>query len=88
MALALALGTFLSTSAAGLFALRHRGRLHLVLGFSAGVILAVVAFDLLPEISRLSSSTGTPFETAMVALVAGFLGFHVVEKVLLVHTAH
>lgn len=88
MALVLAFGTFLSTSAGGLFALRNRSRLHLVLGFSAGVILAVVAFDLLPEISRLSSSTHTPFMTAMIALVAGFLGFHVIEKVLLVHNAH
>lgn len=88
MALALAFGTFLSTSAGGLFALRNRSRLHLVLGFSAGVILAVVAFDLLPEISRLSGSTRTPFMTPMIALVGGFLGFHIVEKSLLIHNAH
>lgn len=88
MVLVLAFGTFLSTSAGGLFALRNRSRLHLVLGFSAGVILAVVAFDLLPEIARLSRSTGTPFMTPMIALVAGFLGFHVVEKVVLLHNAH
>lgn len=88
MVLALAFGSFLSTVAGGLFALRNRNRLHLVLGFSAGLILAVVALDLLPEISRLSGSTGTPFMTPMIALVAGFLGFHVVEKVLLVHNAH
>lgn len=88
MVILLAFGTFLSTSAGGLFALRNRSRLHLVLGFSAGVILAVVAFDLLPEISRLSRTTGTPFMAPMIALVAGFLGFHVVEKVVLVHNAH
>lgn len=88
MALVLAFATFLSTSLGGLFAFRNRSRLHLVLGFSAGVIIAVVAFDLLPEIARLSTATGTPFMTAMIALVAGFLGFHIIEKGLLVHNAH
>jgi zinc transporter ZupT len=88
MAMMLAVGTFFSTSAGGLFALRHRDRLHLILGFSAGVILGVVAFDLLPEISRLSGETHTPFRTPMVALVGGFLAFHIIEKALLIHHAH
>jgi ZIP family zinc transporter len=88
MALLLALGTVLSTAAGGLFALRHRDRLHLILGFTAGVILGVVAFDLLPEIAQLSTDTGTPFQTPMIALVVGFLSFHVIEKSLLIHNAH
>ena len=88
MALALALGTFFSTSAGGMFALRHRDRLHLVLGFSAGVILGVVAFDVLPEIDSLSRETGIGFQTPMIALVAGFLAFHIIEKALLIHNAH
>lgn len=84
----LAFGTVLSTFAGGLFALRHRDRLHLLLGFSAGVILGVIAFDLLPEIDRLAHDTGTSFLTPMVALVIGFLGFHSIEKMLLIHAAH
>src|ERR1700712_5456280 len=88
MVLALALGTVFSTVAGGLFALRFRDRLHLILGFSAGVILGVVAFDLLPEIADLSASTGTSFRTPMIALVIGFLGFHIIEKSLLIHSAH
>ena len=88
MALLLALGTVFSTTAGGLFALRYRDRLHLILGFSAGVILGVVAFDVLPEIAELSESTGRSFSTAMIALVAGFLGFHIIEKSLLIHNAH
>jgi ZIP family zinc transporter len=88
MALALALGTVLSTSAGGLFALRHRDRLHLILGFSAGVILAVVAFDVLPEIDALAHETHIGFQVPMIALVAGFLAFHIIEKSLLIHTAH
>jgi ZIP family zinc transporter len=88
MALLMAFSTFFSTSAGGLVALRSKDRLHLVLGFSAGVILGVVAFDVLPEISRLSQQTAVPFEVAMVALVAGFLGFHIIEKAVLMHAGH
>jgi ZIP family zinc transporter len=88
VALLLALGTVFSTAVGGLVALRHRDRLHLVLGFSAGVILGVVAFDLLPEIADLSTKTSTDFRTPMIALVVGFLGFHVIEKSLLIHNAH
>ena len=88
MALALALGTFLSTSAGGIFALRQRDRLHLILGFSAGVILSVVAFDILPKIDALTRELHVGFQVPMIALVAGFLVFHIVEKVLLLHHAH
>jgi len=88
MVIVLAVSTFVSTLLGGLFALRNRDRLHLVLGFTAGVILGVVAFDVLPEIARLSRTTGTSFSTPMVALVAGFLFFHVAEQSILVHDAH
>jgi ZIP family zinc transporter len=88
MAIALALMTFVSTALGGAFALRHRDRLHLILGFTAGVILGVVAFDVLPEISHLATTTNTDFKVPMVALAAGFLFFHGVEKWLLVHFAH
>ena len=88
MAVLLALGTFLSTGLGGLFALRNSGRLHLVLGFTAGVILGVVCFDVLPEIADLAASTHTAFRVPMIALVVGFLAFHVVEKSLLMHSAH
>ena len=88
MAVALALLTFVSTGLGGIFALRHRDRLHLILGFTAGVILGVVAFDVLPEISNLAGSTHTDFTVQMIALAGGFLFFHGLEKWLLVHNAH
>jgi hypothetical protein len=40
----LAVMTFGSTLADGLFALRHRGKLQRILGFTAGVLLGVVAY--------------------------------------------
>lgn len=36
----------------------------------------------------LSRKTGTDFGDPMIALVVGFLGFHVVEKSILIHDAH
>lgn len=84
----LALATFASTTLGGLVALRNRDRLHLVLGFTAGVILGVVAFDVLPEMVELARDTGTDFGVPMIALVVGFLAFHVVEKSILIHEGH
>lgn len=58
--------------------------MHRLLGFTAGVVIGVVAFDLLPEIFA-SLGHGLSPRLAMVALVAGFLVFHIVEKSILIH---
>ena len=50
--------TFFSTCFGGLFALRFRDRLHFILSFTAGVLLGVVSFELLPEIFRLAQRAG------------------------------
>ncbi|HEY1392174.1 MAG TPA: ZIP family metal transporter [Methylibium sp.] len=84
----LSIVTFFSTAAGGLCAFRFRDRLHLVLGFTAGVLLGVVSFDILPEIFELAHAQGSNGLGAMVALVAGFLLFHSLEKFVLVHHAH
>src|SRR5215471_5854187 len=47
--LVIGFGTFAATMLGGLFALRLKDRLHLVLGFSAGAVIGVAFFDLLPE---------------------------------------
>ena len=78
-AVALSLLSLVSTSVGGLVALGFRDRLHLVLGFTAGVVLGVVAFDLLPEVFELSHRLGSDGQPAMVALAAGFLLFHGAE---------
>jgi ZIP family zinc transporter len=87
-AIYLSLATLVSTSIGGLCALWFRDRLHLVLGFTAGVLLGVVSFDLLPEIFELSGSHGGDGRAAMVALAGGFLLFHALEKYVLVHRVH
>ena len=76
---------FLTTMAGGAFAFRAGERLRLVLGFTAGVLLGVVAFDVLPEIVEVNGRLGRSIEVSMIALVAGFLAFHAAEKLLLIH---
>jgi len=88
IAIALACGTFLSTLGGGFFALRFQGRIRYILGFTAGVLLGVVGFDLLPEIFRIAKDEGLEARHAMAALVAGFLVFHVLEKFVLIHGGH
>lgn len=80
----LSAATFASTLSGGLFALKNRDRLHRILGFAAGVLIGVVAFDLLPEIFK-AYRLDTGITWPMVALVIGFLLFHVVEKSILLH---
>lgn len=87
-ALVLSLAALLSTLGGGLFALRFRDSIHLILAFTAGVLLGVVSFDLLPEIFDLAARTGADAVHAMIALVLGFLLFHALEKFVLVHHGH
>lgn len=80
--------TFVSTCVGGFIGIKWRDKMHITLGFTAGVLLAVVAFDLLPELVELTTESGIDLHTPMIALVAGFLLFHVAEKVFLIHHAH
>src|SRR5262249_16991732 len=61
---------------------RFRDRLHLLLGFSAGAVLGVVFFDLVPETFDLH-----PPDTVMLGAAAGFLAFFVLERITRLHGA-
>jgi ZIP family zinc transporter len=77
---AIAIAAFCATYAGGLFALRLKDRLHLVLGFSAGAVVAVAFFDLIPEAFAIGSRFHTPF--ALLSWVAlGFLLYLVLDRV-------
>lgn len=84
----LAVATFISTMAGGIFAIKNKSRLHHILGFTAGVILGVIAFDILPETFKLAQEFNIDTTKPMVALVLGFLIFHILEKAILIHHAH
>jgi zinc transporter ZupT len=80
--------TFLFTIIGGFVALKNKKHLHHILGLTAGVILGVIAFDLLPEIFELVEKNHFDSTLPMIALIIGFLLFHLVEKSILLHTAH
>lgn len=63
--------TFISTLLGGLFALKFKDKLYIVLGFSAGAVIGVAFFDLLPTAMELSAKT---YGMRMVISMAG-LGF-------------
>lgn len=87
-AISLTIATFTSTFLGGLMALKNKKWLHRIMGFTAGVLLGVVAFDLLPEVAHNVNNTHTAFVRPMIALVFGFLLFHILEKSILLHHAH
>ncbi len=85
--LLIALATFIATLCGGLFALKFKDRLHLILGFSAGAVIGVAFFDLLPEAISLSAKNfdaGTV--TSIVAL--GFIIFMILDRFVILHGHH
>ncbi len=83
-----ALATFCSTFLGGLFGIKYRDRLHLIISFTAGVVIGVVMFDILPEIFNLTSAVGRDPMPALGAMVVGFFAFHILEKSAIIHSAH
>jgi zinc transporter ZupT len=84
VALALGFAAVAATLLGGLFALRYQDKLHLILGFSAGAVLGVALFDLLPESFDLArKSYSAPTITLFVA--CGFFAFMFLNRVLLLH---
>jgi ZIP family zinc transporter len=82
MAILLASLTLVSTGVGGAVAIRFRDRLHLLLGFGSGAVLAVALFDILPEIFALG-----PGASAMPIVAGGFLAFFALERFTALHQA-
>jgi hypothetical protein len=88
MPVLVAFGSFLTTLLGGWAALRAGDRRHLVLGVAAGLMLGVVFFDLVPEALAEQPSHVFGVPIALIAVVAGFLALHVVERAAGIHRAH
>lgn len=85
MLLIIAFAAFSATVLGGLFALRLKDRLHLILGFSAGAVVGVAFFDLLPEALLL----GRPFFSAPTIISVAALGFALylmLDRLFLLHS--
>ena len=85
IAIGLAAVTALSTAVGGLLAHRSRDRLHLVLGLAAGLLFGLVAFDLLPAVFRLNTTTVGKVPAVSIAFVSGFFLLHFVEQLFASH---
>jgi ZIP family zinc transporter len=74
-----------ATLIGGSLALKLRDKLHLVLGFSAGAVIAVAFFDLLPE----SLTLGTQYHsisTMLTFTALGFFAYTILDRCITLHT--
>jgi zinc transporter ZupT len=85
MIIAITLAAFFSTLLGGLFALRFKDKLHLILGFSAGAVIGIAFFDLIPEAIELGSAS---FDVSTISsLVAlGFITYMLLDRFVIMHS--
>jgi ZIP family zinc transporter len=81
----IAIAAFAATSLGGLFALRLRDSLHLVLGFSAGAVIGVAFFDLMPEALELAGKSPA---LVMSIVALGFAIYLVSDRLVVLHHHH
>lgn len=80
----IALAAFAATLLGGLFAIKWSDKLHVILGFSAGALVGVALFDLLPEAIDIGrESWGV--ETMMAVIALGFIVYMVLDRTLFMH---
>jgi zinc transporter ZupT len=84
MVFLIAAATFCSTMFGGFFALRLKDRLHLILGFSAGAVIGVAFFDLMPEALELGTKT-YEISTVVSMVALGFLIYLILDRLVLLH---
>lgn len=87
MIIFITIAAFVSTLLGGIFALHlHvKDRLHLILGFSAGAIIAVVFFDLLPEALELARGAYVA-STILAVTMFGFVLYLILDRFVLLHS--
>lgn len=85
MIILIALAAFTSTLLGGLFALKLKDSLHLILGFSAGAVIAVAFFEIIPEsISLASDRYDTKVVTSIMGL--GFLIYLILDRFIILRS--
>jgi len=74
-----AVGACLATLLGGFFALKFKDKLHLMLGLSAGLMIAVAFFDLIPEAIELAEHADD-LVNVMLWVALGFVSFMLVDR--------
>lgn len=82
--LLLGCAAFCSTMIGGSLALQLRDKLHLILGFSAGAVIAVAFFDLMPEALELGGHSHQ-LSTVVAFVALGFVLYLVLDRLILLH---
>lgn len=81
----ISIATLVFTFLGGIFALRFKDKLHLILGFSAGAVIGVAFFDLLPEALELGKGNyDINFITSVVAF--GFVAYMILDRLFFFHS--
>lgn len=81
------LAAIVSTTLGGLFAIRFKDKLHLILGFGAGAIFGVALFDLLPEAIELTTGAHS-LQLLTILIAAGFSAYLLIDRFFSVHDHH
>jgi ZIP family zinc transporter len=84
MGVAVSIATFFMTLLGGLLALGLPDRLHLILGFSAGAVIGVAFFDLIPEAITLATPAHS-VDSVLVAVAIGFLVYMILDRTIAPH---
>ena len=85
MLIAICFAIIASTLLGGAFALKLRDHLHVVLGFSAGAVVGVAFFDLIPESIELAAASYAP-DTMLAITALGFVIYLALDRWVLLHS--
>lgn len=85
MPIIISIATFVFTFLGGLFALRFKDKLHLILGFSAGTVIGVAFFDLIPEALELGGKS-FPASTITAFIALGFIVYLILDRFVVMHS--
>lgn len=80
--------SFISTFLGGIFSLKNKNNLHYIMSFTAGVLISVSFFDILPEIIEITEQNSLPIMYPIIMIVIGFLAIHILEKYAAIHASH
>jgi len=74
--------TFLATLLGGYVAARNRNKFGIIAAFSAGVLIAVSLFQLIPTSLKLAENLGTPSQNVLYVTGLGFVFLYMLERLL------
>lgn len=80
----IAIAAVAATLLGGFFAIKFKDKLHLILGFSAGAVIGVAFFDLLPESIELSS-VSFDISTITLFICGGFAFYLILDRFFSLH---